>query len=91
MNQTCRILLEKQGQLISDVLLWTTSHGRAKVGRPAQTYIQQLSKDMGCSPDDLPEAMNEYMHTHTHTGACGVMVIVVGNGHGDMSSNPGQD
>ena len=24
-------------------------------------------------------------------GACGVMVIVVGNGHGDMSSNPGRD
>ena len=24
-------------------------------------------------------------------GACGVMVIVVGNGHGDTSSNPGQD
>ena len=25
------------------------------------------------------------------TGARGVMVIVVGNGHSDMSSNPGQD
>ena len=24
-------------------------------------------------------------------GARGVMVIVVGNGHGDTSSNPGQD
>ena len=24
-------------------------------------------------------------------GARGVMVIVVGNGHGDMNSNPGQD
>ena len=24
-------------------------------------------------------------------GACGVMVIVVGNGHGDASSNPGRD
>ena len=24
-------------------------------------------------------------------GARGVMVIVVGNGHGDMSSNPGHD
>ena len=36
-----------------------------------------------------------YTHTHTHTqtkgGACGVMVIVAGNGHGDKSSNPGQD
>ena len=24
-------------------------------------------------------------------GACGVIVIVVGNGHGDTSSSPGQD
>ena len=24
-------------------------------------------------------------------GACGVVVIVVGNGHGDTSSNPGRD
>ena len=23
--------------------------------------------------------------------ACGIMVIVVGNGHGDTSSNPGRD
>ena len=27
-------------ELISDVLLWTPSHGRAKAGRPARTYIQ---------------------------------------------------
>ena len=26
-----------------------------------------------------------------HGGARGVMVIVVGNGHGDTSSNPGRD
>ena len=24
-------------------------------------------------------------------GACGVMVTVIGNEHGDMSSNPGRD
>ena len=24
-------------------------------------------------------------------GACGVMIIVIGNGHGDTSSNPGRD
>ena len=29
-------------ELISDVLLWTPSHGRAKAGWPARTYIQQL-------------------------------------------------
>ena len=45
-------------ELISDVLLWTPTYGRAKAGRPARTYIQQLCEDTGCSPEDLPEAMN---------------------------------
>ena len=45
-------------KLISDVLLWTPTYGRAKAGRPAWTYIQQLCEDTGCSPEDLPEAMN---------------------------------
>ena len=46
-------------ELISDVLLWTPSHGHAKAGRPARTYIQQLCEDTGCCPEDLPEAMND--------------------------------
>ena len=46
-------------ELISDVLRWTPSHGRAKAGRPARTYIQQLRGDTGCSPEDLPDAMND--------------------------------
>ena len=46
-------------ELISDVLLWTPAYGQAKAGRPARTYIQQLWKDTGCSPEDLPEAMND--------------------------------
>ena len=37
---------------------WTPTHGRAKAGRPARTYIQQLCEDTGCCPEDLPEAMN---------------------------------
>ena len=45
--------------LIRDVLLWTPTHGRAKAGRPARTYIQQLCEDTGCCPEDLPEAMND--------------------------------
>ena len=46
-------------ELISDVLLWTPTYGRAKAGRPTRTYIQQLLEDTGCSPEDLPEAMND--------------------------------
>ena len=45
-------------ELISDVLLWTPTYGRAKAGWPAWTYIQQLCEDTGCDPEDLPEAMN---------------------------------
>ena len=45
-------------ELISDVLLWTPTYGRAKAGRPARTYIQQLCEDTGCRSKDLPEAMN---------------------------------
>ena len=46
-------------ELISDVLLWTPTYGQARAGRPARTYIQQLCEDTGCSPEDLPEAMND--------------------------------
>ena len=46
-------------ELISDVLLWTPIYGRAKAGQPVRTYIQQLCEDTGCSPEDLPEAMND--------------------------------
>ena len=48
-----------RNELISDVLLWTPTYGRAKAGRPARTYIQQLCEDTGCSAEDLPEAMND--------------------------------
>ena len=50
---------QQRTKLISDVLLWTPTYGRAKAGRPARTYIQQLCEDTGCSPEDLPDAMND--------------------------------
>ena len=46
-------------ELISDVLLWTPTYGRAKAGRPARTHIQQLYEDTGCSPEDLQKAIND--------------------------------
>ena len=49
----------RRDKLISDVLLWTPLHGRAKAGRPARSYIQQLCADTGCSSEELPEAMND--------------------------------
>ena len=47
-------------ELISNVLLWTPSHGRAKAGRPARTYILQVCEDTGCSPEDMLDAMNDW-------------------------------
>ena len=46
-------------KLLSDVLLWTPSQGRANAGCPAWTYIQQLCANTGCSPEDLPKAMDD--------------------------------
>ena len=46
-------------KLISYVLLWTPTYGRAKAGRPVRTYTQQACEDTGCSPEDIPEAMND--------------------------------
>ena len=46
-------------ELISDVLLWTLSHGPAKAGWPARTYINLLFEDTVYSPEDLPKAMND--------------------------------
>ena len=50
----------RRDELVSDVLLWTSTYGQAKAGRPARTYIQQLCEDMRCSPEDQPEAMNDW-------------------------------
>ena len=46
-------------ELISDVLPWIPTYGRAKAGRPARIYIKQLCEDTRCSPEDLPGAMND--------------------------------
>ena len=51
--------LRSKDELISDVLLWTPTYDRAKAGRPARTDIQQLREDTRCSPEDLPETMND--------------------------------
>ena len=45
--------------LIGDILLWNPSHGWAKAGRPARTYIQKLCADTGYSLEDLPGARDD--------------------------------
>ena len=46
-------------KLISDMLQWTLSHGQAKAGWPAGTYIQQLCVGTGCSLEDIPGAIDD--------------------------------
>ena len=46
-------------ELISDVLPWTFSHGRASIERPARTYIQQLYVDSGCGMEDQQEMVDD--------------------------------
>ena len=38
-----------KNDLISDILPWTSSHGRAKAGRRGRNYIQQLCAETGYS------------------------------------------
>ena len=61
-------------ELISDVLLGTPLHGRAKAGRPAGTYIQQLCADTGCRPEDRPEAMDDRERWRQRSGISVLMV-----------------
>ncbi len=49
-NATCNL---------EQVLAAPPTHVRAKAGRPARTYSQQLCEDTGCCPEDLPRAMND--------------------------------
>ena len=49
----------RRDEHISNVLQWTPTYGWAKAGWPARTYIRQLCEDTGCSPEDVPEAIND--------------------------------
>ena len=42
-----------------DTLLWSPQHGSTFIGRPPRTYIDQLCDDIGCLPEDLPNAMSD--------------------------------
>ena len=69
-------------ELISDVFLWTPTHGCARVGRPVRAYIQQLCEDTGCNFEDLPEAMYDWEKWRERvkdirTGGCDMMMMMM--------------
>ena len=47
-------------EVISDILLWTRTHGWATSGRPARTYMQQLCAHTVCSLEYLLGAMDDW-------------------------------
>ena len=71
-------------KLISDVLMWTPSHGRARVERPTRTYLQKLCIETGCSIEDLPGAMDD---SNEWCGERWSEKSVVVSGHDDDKSN----
>ena len=81
-GQCCR----SRDELISDVLLWTPSHGRAKAGRPARIYIRQRCVDTGCSPEDLPEAIYDGEGWQERGGD--IMMMIFTQLYGFMYSYP---
>ena len=44
---------------MNNVLLWTTTHRRARVGQPVRIYIHQFCADTGYHLEDLPNVMND--------------------------------
>ena len=48
-----------RNEVIHQVLLWESSHGRRKRGRPARTYINQIVDDTGIKREDLANAMED--------------------------------
>ena len=46
-------------EITSDLLLWSPNYGKRRVGRPAITYIDQLCRDTGCLPNDLPTLLQD--------------------------------
>ena len=57
-SKLCRSVSAWSG-VFASIAMSSATHGRAKAGRPARTYIQQLCKDTGFCPEDLPRAMND--------------------------------
>ena len=53
-SKTKKTYWRSKDEIMSDVLLWTPTHGRAGVGRPTRTYRQQLCVDTGCTFEDMP-------------------------------------
>ena len=48
-----------KNEIISGVLLWTSTVGHTSVGRPAKTYMHLLSEDTGCHLEHSVRVMSD--------------------------------
>ena len=48
-----------KNELASDILLLYPNHGKRSRGRPAKTYVDQLSSDTGCEREELSNAKQD--------------------------------
>ena len=56
-SQTIQVKWVRQVKLISNISLWSLTHGHTSVGHPAKTYIHQLCADSRCLLEDLLSVM----------------------------------
>ena len=61
---------KSKDEVVSDLILWTPKHGKAKVGGPSKTYTKQLTENADCQAEDLPRAMEgrEYWRESQYAG-----------------------
>ena len=46
-------------QVVSDLILWTPNHSKAKVGCPSETFTKQLTGNADCQFEHLTRAMED--------------------------------
>ena len=73
MSKTC---WKSKDEFISNIFLWTSTHGHTSVGWHAKIYIHQLCADIGCSLEDLPVGMDDKRESkESMLPACLIMMI----------------
>ena len=58
LNYACHSVRAEQ-QPCNKLVLWRPTHGRARQGRPCESYINMLVKDTNLAGEDLPNAMRD--------------------------------
>ena len=63
-----------KGELISDVLLWTSSYRRASVGWPTRPYLLICADSVFCRLEDMPKTIDNRLRK---IRAKGMMMMII--------------